>query len=249
MSFIAIFICAGIIVIGFRLLMSKAIKKGAATRPVGTVETYTYTGKSGRLSEQFSMVGMEQHINLMIANGWEVVNQTGLPGHVRLGRTLTGAALTGGISLLAGGSRTADRVTITYRRVHVPVAAVKASARVKFCSVCGGSCTINSLFCAFCGHEFLDGTMPFPAAAKKELNQGPLPAGVKLCPACEGRCTNNSKFCAFCGHNFIKVVAPSTGPNINIDDLEKLAALRERGVLSDAEFETAKSRLLGSPPS
>ena len=71
---------------------------------------------------------MEEHINLLITNGWEVVNQTGLPGHVRLGRTLTGAALTGGLSLLAGGSRTADRVSITYRRVRVvkPISGVES---------------------------------------------------------------------------------------------------------------------------
>jgi len=98
----------------FQISVRKDLKSGAVTRPVGTVATYTYTGKSGRLSEPFSNMGMEEHINLLITNGWEVVNQTGLPGHVRLGRTLTGAALTGGLSLLAGGSRTADRVSITY---------------------------------------------------------------------------------------------------------------------------------------
>jgi len=67
---------------------------------------------------------------------------------------------------------------------------------------------------------------------------------VKVCPSCEGRCTLNSKFCAFCGHSFAEVAAAPKGSNI--DDLERLAALRERGVLSDAEFETAKSILLRS---
>jgi hypothetical protein len=109
-----------VVVIAFQILMRSAQKTGAATKPVGTVETYTYTGKSGGLSEQFSKMGMERHINMMITNGWDVVNQTGLPGHIRLGRTLTGAALTGGLTLLAGGSRTTDRVTITYRRVQIP---------------------------------------------------------------------------------------------------------------------------------
>lgn len=35
-------------------------------------------------------------------------------GHINLGRTATGAVLTGGISLLFGGSRTKGKVTITY---------------------------------------------------------------------------------------------------------------------------------------
>jgi hypothetical protein len=242
MSFITILILVAVVMIGFRLLMGKAIKTNAATLQVGTVQTFTYTGKSGALSEQFSKMGMERHINLMIANGWEVVNQTGLPGHVRLGRTLTGAALTGGLSLLAGGSRTADRVTITYRRVQVPPRPAHGS--VKSCAACRGNCTSNSLFCAFCGNQFLDGTVPPSPESRNELNKSPLPAGVKVCPSCEGRCTLNSKFCAFCGHSFAEVVVASKGSNI--DDLERLAALRERGVLSDAEFENAKSRLLGS---
>jgi len=72
--------------------MRKGLKAEAATKPVGSIKTYSYTGKSGVLSEQSSKMGMEQHINMMMMNGWEVVNQTGLPGHVRLGRTLTGAA-------------------------------------------------------------------------------------------------------------------------------------------------------------
>lgn len=37
-------------------------------------------------------------------------------GHVNLGRTVTGAALTGGISLLLGGSRAAGTVLITFAR-------------------------------------------------------------------------------------------------------------------------------------
>lgn len=118
--FMTVIIIVVVAVIAFRLLTRKAQKTIAATRPVGTVETYTYTGKSGRLWEEFSKMGMEDHLTMMIKNGWEVVNQTGLPGHVRLGRTLTGAALTGGLTLLLGGSRTADRVTITYRRVQIP---------------------------------------------------------------------------------------------------------------------------------
>jgi len=98
---------------------------------------------------------MGQKINMMMMNGWEVVKQNGLPGNVRLGRTLPGAALTGGLSLLAGGSRTADHVTITYRRFRIPAANnVNVPAGVKSCTACGGKSASNSLFCAFCGHNF-----------------------------------------------------------------------------------------------
>jgi hypothetical protein len=46
MSFVAIIILVAILVIGFRLLMGKAMKANVARRPVGTVETYTYPAKS-----------------------------------------------------------------------------------------------------------------------------------------------------------------------------------------------------------
>ncbi len=53
----------------FQISVRKDLKSCAVTRPVGTVATYTYTGKSGRLSEPFSNMGMEEHINLLITNG------------------------------------------------------------------------------------------------------------------------------------------------------------------------------------
>jgi hypothetical protein len=41
---------------------------------------------------------------------------TATDGHINLGRTVTGAALTGGLSLLIGGSRSKGKVIITYTR-------------------------------------------------------------------------------------------------------------------------------------
>ena len=282
-----------IVTIWFQIHMANRLKSRAVSRLIGSIETFTYTGESGALSEHISKMSMEEHINVMIASGWEVVSQTGLPGHVRLGRTLTGAALTGGLSLLAGGSRTADRVTITYRRIKL--IAPPSTSDVKSCAGCGTKCTSNSVFCAICGHKFLDGTVAPSAEAIRQTNQSPLRPGQKLCPACRGRCGGNSQYCGFCGHNFSKSVplpdgvtvghcnscgsilpfgsqfcegcgaptrqqlANATSPSIkplivaapsgssSVDDLERLAALREKGLLSDSEFETAKRRLLGLP--
>ena len=188
--------------------MRKGLRATAAARPVGTVETYSYTGKSGTLSEQFSKMGMEQHINLMLANGWEVVNQTGLPGHVRLGRTLAGAALTGGISLLAGGSRTADRVTITYRRVQVPTPTLQALAQ----SATGGQNRLEGSASTDVGEECSTCKYPNPPDARVCVNCGkilpprniiapqePKAASDVLCPQCETGLPSDAVFCRNCG--------------------------------------------------
>jgi zinc-ribbon domain len=159
---VAVAVIGLVVTLWFQSRMKKALIVGAARHPVGTVETYTYTGKSGVLTEQLSAMSMERHINLMITNGWDVVNQTGLPGHIRLGRTATGAVLTGGLSVLAGGSRTADRVSITFRRVQIPVASSgTAQSRVLpqpasnavagYCNKCGSALQVDSRFCTRCG--------------------------------------------------------------------------------------------------
>ncbi len=59
---------------------------------------------------------MDKHLETMLENGWDVINSTGLRGHVMVGSTLRRAALTGGLSLLFGASRTRPEITITYRK-------------------------------------------------------------------------------------------------------------------------------------
>jgi hypothetical protein len=71
MSFVAIGMCIGVVVIVLKALMQQGMKSATTAMPVGTVNTYTYTGKSGLLSERFSKMSMEQHINMLITNGWE----------------------------------------------------------------------------------------------------------------------------------------------------------------------------------
>ena len=46
--------------------------------------------------------------------GYVPAGQAADGGHINVGRTATGAVLTGGISLLFGGSRTKGKVTITF---------------------------------------------------------------------------------------------------------------------------------------
>lgn len=48
--------------------------------------------------------------------GWMPQGATATDGHINVGRTVTGAVLTGGLSLLIGGSRSKGKVTITYVR-------------------------------------------------------------------------------------------------------------------------------------
>ena len=197
MTFVVVLICASALLVGIRILARKALRDDAKTQPLGTVKTYTYTGKSGGLFEQVSKLRMEDHLNMMLGDGWDVVNQTGLPGHVRLGRTLAAGALTGGLSLLAGGSRTADRVTITYRRVQIPAQnepaptvkpsqqsmAMRAGRGTPRCPNCGKPVGTRPR-CGFCGTEN-------PATAS-------VPA---LCPACKFVNAPGSRFCVGCGTN------------------------------------------------
>jgi hypothetical protein len=45
---------------------------------------------------------------------------------------------------------------------------------------------------------------------------------------------------------FSRAPAPASHPTVNVaDELEKLAALRDRGVLTDLEFETQKGKIFG----
>ena len=48
--------------------------------------------------------------------GWMPQGSTATDGHINVGRTVTGAVLTGGLSLLIGGSRSKGTFTITYVR-------------------------------------------------------------------------------------------------------------------------------------
>ena len=73
------------------------------TTPV-TVRTYKH--------DQGWLIELEaKHL---LANGYEVQDQSSAGSHVNVGRTVTGAVLTGGLSLLFGASRSKGTVTLMY---------------------------------------------------------------------------------------------------------------------------------------
>ena len=79
------------------------------------VRTFTYTLRSGEYWCEDGDTQMDAHIERMIAGGWEVLNSASDTGHVRIGKTLAVGAMTGGLSLLFGGSRTAKTITLTFK--------------------------------------------------------------------------------------------------------------------------------------
>ncbi len=119
------------LVIGMFLLVIYAKVSGAST---GT-RTYTATRRLPAWYESptetiairpYASTDLAtQDANRAAAHGWTVQSVTTSDGHVNVGRTVTGAVFTGGLSLLAGGSRTRGSVTVTYTR-QVPVAEVAA---------------------------------------------------------------------------------------------------------------------------
>ena len=64
---------------------------------------------------------MEHEIAELLSNGYEIQGQTGTGSHINVGRTVTGAVLTGGLSLLIGGSRSSGTQTLTFiKRAQTP---------------------------------------------------------------------------------------------------------------------------------
>lgn len=59
---------------------------------------------------------MQRDLEAATQYGWMLQSTTGIAGHVNVGRTTTAAALTGGVSLLFGASRSKDKITITFVR-------------------------------------------------------------------------------------------------------------------------------------
>jgi hypothetical protein len=59
---------------------------------------------------------MESEASELIQHGYTIASQAGIGSHVNVGRSVTGAVLTGGLSLLFGASRSKGTITITYMR-------------------------------------------------------------------------------------------------------------------------------------
>jgi hypothetical protein len=113
-------------------------------------------------------------------HGWFPTGTSATDGHMNLGRTAAGFALFGGLSLLAGGSRTEGKITVSYARTPEWLEEHNKSA--------------------------------------KELD---LPAQTDA-------------------------TASSNDQNNVILQLERLAKLKEQGILSDEEFQAQKKKILGT---
>ena len=65
---------------------------------------------------------MEREMSELLANGYQIQGQSGTGSHVNVGRTVSGAVLTGGLSLLFGASRSSGTQTITYVKTMKAIA-------------------------------------------------------------------------------------------------------------------------------
>jgi hypothetical protein len=69
-----------------------------------------------QVKEYKTAAEFEADAERMIAAGYHMQGQSATDGHINVGRTVTGAALTGGWSLLLGASRTKGKTTVTWLR-------------------------------------------------------------------------------------------------------------------------------------
>jgi hypothetical protein len=122
-------------------------------RQILHIKTFTYRNKDGSywLDSPAPSFGsnappMDAHIQELVDAGWEPMNSASDPGHVRLGKTLILTALTGGLNLFFGASRTAQTITLTFRQSRVPVMPRIVEGTKQIPSNMGGAGS-----CAFCG--------------------------------------------------------------------------------------------------
>jgi hypothetical protein len=59
---------------------------------------------------------LEDEAATLAKRGYAIQGQTGMSGHINVGRTVAPAVLTGGLSLITGASRSRDKITVTYVR-------------------------------------------------------------------------------------------------------------------------------------
>jgi len=114
--------------------------------------------------------------------GWMPQGTSATDGHINVGRTAAGAVLTGGLTLLVGGSRSKGKVTITYTRTPGWLEEHGITARL----------------------------------VETPSNQGSLLSSAK-----------------------------ASGQNDAIEQLERLAKLKEQGILTEDEFQVQKKKILG----
>lgn len=57
---------------------------------------------------------MEREMAELLEHGYQIQASAGTGSHVNVGRTVTAAVLTGGLSLLFGASRSKQKITMTF---------------------------------------------------------------------------------------------------------------------------------------
>jgi HEAT repeat protein len=94
------------------------------------------------------------------------------------------------------------------------------------CPHCSNPINPNTNFCAKCGNKITQNTKP----------------ESMICPSCDKKNDTKAKFCSSCGYSF---KTSSTNNNQNLEDLEKLADLKDKGIITEEEFQAKKRQILG----
>lgn len=99
-----------------------------------------------RVKEYKNAKEFEADAAIMMRLGWRLEDQVAQNGHVNVGRTVTGAVLTGGFSLMLGASRTKGKITVTWIRGGEP--------ETKVCPQCAEEVKAAAKICRFCQYQF-----------------------------------------------------------------------------------------------
>lgn len=93
----------------------QALFPGLHTQQAGK-EWYHNPSAMAHVATYTNQKQMQKEVEVASQYGWVPQTSAGIAGHINVGRTATAAALTGGVSLLFGASRTKDKVTMTFVR-------------------------------------------------------------------------------------------------------------------------------------
>lgn len=150
------------------------------------IKTFTYKRKKDGSfwpEGESDYQSMDTHIQRLMNAGWELMNSADDAGHVRLGKTLILTALTGGLNLLFGASRTAQTITLTFRRSSVPETPndLGGVGRCAFCGTglqSGFTMKAGVRCCAACAEKQDSRTVGTVEEATKQLNASGPPEAI-----------------------------------------------------------------------
>ena len=160
---------------------------------------------------------------LLLQGGYSAAEQTADGGHIHAGRLI----LTGGFSVLAGrrGIRSKAKSTVTFKKLRGPPSNLIVEHAMR-----GRS---NRALAEIAGHDVMGGRFPLRLLSNVPRAHAEAVAEHLRQQACRVRVESPDE----------RVATPA--PDF-LDQLERLASLRDRGVLTDAEFDAKKAEMLGS---